>query len=412
MEFLHICFLLAHGPAQLVIDNERNLRSLEPYVLFARGPSELARLRILMPVFSGSHPDQVDPVRTLIQGMIDQQGEGIFTRSYTSQFFHARTLRALLQLPSWDMDESFDTTQRDSGSFTVYCFLKALRSHAHLPALLPTDGISLLEAKQVAQFILAWFRSLDVPYGLDTAKFDVSILGSRLLYLSSILDRHNVHSLWEHGGRKIMSFVWLNHVRALLHLFQRLVTASSVKVGAGFFITSPVTHDPFNRDGQHFLDAIQEFDKSVNVQWRADRLLSPQAFYDLAMIPSSHFIAATRPPPLSTREPPAPREPATKKRPSPTSPTPGPNDFTAVHNLFDLAGSNPNNRGGVASRFLGVNPPSNPMPKLLAPGQNGQPGKLILLCFPSSVGAPFNTCCTSECLRGQSSRKKNSRFKT
>ena len=88
-----------------------------------------------------------------------------------------------------------------------------------------------------------------------------------------------------------MSFVWLNHVRALLHLFQRLVTASSVKVGAGFLITSPVTLDPFNRDGQHFLDAIQEFYKSVNDRWRAGRLLSPQAFYDLAMIPSSHFIA-------------------------------------------------------------------------------------------------------------------------
>ena len=412
MEFLHICFLLAHGPAELVIDNERNLRYLKPYVLFARGPSELARLRILMPVFSGSHPDQVDPVRTLIQGMIDQQGEGIFTRSYTSQFFQARTLRALLQIPSWNMDESFDTSQSDSGSFTIYGFLKALRSHGHSPALLPTEGLSLLEAKQVAQFILAWFRSLDVPYGLDTAKFDASILGSRLLYLSSILDRHNVHSLWEHGGRKAMTFVWLKHVRALLHLFQRLVTASSVKAGAGFLITSPVTLDPFNRDGQHFLDAIQEFDRSVHVQWRAGRLLSSQAFYDLALLPSCHFIAAPRPPPLTQREQPPTRDADTKKRSNASSSsTSGPNNFTAVHNLFDLAGSNPNNRGGVAARFLGINPPSNPMPKLLGPGQNGQPGKLTLLCFPSSVGAPFNTCCTSECLRGQSSRKKNSRFK-
>jgi hypothetical protein len=93
------------------------------------------------------------------------------------------------------MDESFDATQSDAGSFTIYSFLKALRSHGHLPALLPANGLSLLEMKQLAQFILAWFRSLDVPYGLGTCKFDASILGSRLLYLAAIFDRHNVHRL-------------------------------------------------------------------------------------------------------------------------------------------------------------------------------------------------------------------------
>jgi hypothetical protein len=65
-----------------------------------------------------------------------------------------------------------------------------------------------------------------------------------------------------------MFFIWLNHVQALLHLFQCLIMASSVKVGAGFPVTLPVTI-PFNRDGLHFLDAIQDFDKSVHVQWRA-----------------------------------------------------------------------------------------------------------------------------------------------
>jgi hypothetical protein len=110
------------------------------------------------------------------------------------------------------MDESFDATQSDAGSFTIYSFLRDMRTHCHLPALLPAEGLSLLEMKQLAQFILAWFRSLDVPYGLDTSKFDASILGSRLLHLAAILDRHNVHRLWEQGGRKAMSFVWLNQV--------------------------------------------------------------------------------------------------------------------------------------------------------------------------------------------------------
>jgi hypothetical protein len=398
-EFLHVCYVLAHGPNDLTIENERQqIRALTPDVLFARAPSELAPLRVLMPVFSGSHPDQVDPVRTLIQGMVHQCGEGTFHRSYcASKFFHAKTLRALLLVSAWNMDESFDATQSDAGSFTIYSFLKALRSHSHLPALLPADGLSLLEMKQLAQFILASFRSLDVPCGLDTCKFDASVLGLRLLYLAAILDRHNVHRLWEQGGRKAMSFVWLNHIRALLHLFQRLVTASSVKLGAGLRITSPITLDPFNQDGQHFLDGLQEFDAAVHVQWRSDRLLTAQAFYELARIPASHFMAVARPPPISHKDPPIKKEGETKKRSNPVS-SGGANDFTAVQNLFDLATTNPNNGGGVAARFLSVNPQSNPMPKLLGESHNGQPGKLTLLCFPSSVGAPFNACCTNECL--------------
>jgi hypothetical protein len=410
IEFLHVCFLIIHGPTGLVIDNERMTRALTPYVLFARAPSELARLRLLLPVFSGSHTDQVDPVRSLLQGMIDQHGEGIFTRSYTTSFFQARTLRALLSVSSWNMDESFDATQSDVGSFTIYSFLRALRNHGHLPALLPHDGLSLLEMKQLAQFLLAWFRCLDVPYGLDTRKFDASILGSRLIYLTDILDRHNVHSLWEHGGRKAMSFIWLHHVRALLHLFQRLVTASCVKQDAGFLVTSPVTLDPFNRDGQHFLDAILEFDKSVHAQWRANKLLSPQVFYPISQLPASHYMDAPRPSQSNHKDPPIKKEGESKKRPIQAS-SGGANDFTAVHPVFELTGSHPDNRGGVASRFMSVNPSGNPMPKLLGEGQNGQPGKLTLLCFPSSVGTPFNTCCTAECLRGQSKRKQNSRFK-
>jgi hypothetical protein len=261
--------------------------------------------------------------------------------------------------------------------------------------------------KQLAQFILAWFRSLESSYGLRSAKFDLSILGSRLIFMTAILDRHQVHNLWENGGRKAMTFVWLSNVRSLLHLYQRLVTASSLKREAGFLLTSPVTIDPTNRDGIHFLDCVQSFDKSIHHQWRANRLLSPQAFFDHALIPSSHFIPVSRPLPVPIPKVPTIKKEGEKKRPIST----GTNDFVATQNLFDLAGANPNDRGGIASRFMGVNPPGAPMPKLLSDSENGQPGKLTLICFPSSVGAPFNSCCTSDCLHGQTSRKKNQRFK-
>jgi hypothetical protein len=97
-------------------------------------------------------------------------------------------------------------------------------------------------------------------------------------------------------------------------------------------------------------------------------------------------MVAPRPPPITLKEPPIKKEGETKKRSNQVS-SGGANDFIAVPNLFDLVPTHPNNRGGVAARFLSVNPQSNPMPKLLGASHNGQPGKLTLsFVFPRLSG--------------------------
>ena len=410
-EFLLLSYLLIHGPSSVDINSELASRSSDDsYTLLVRPPGELFRLRVLLPLFTGTPTGTIDSAKAFLQGLIDQNGEGFFTSYFTHLFFQAPTLKSLLLVSSWNMDEGFDPLLSDNTSFNIYSFLPSLRSQAHLPPLLPADGLRILAVKQLAQFILAWFRGMDISFGLDRSAFDLSILGTRLIYLTRLLDRHQVHHLWENGAQKAMTFVWLANVRSLLHLYQRLVTSSVWKRDAGFLATSPVTLDPFNRDQQHFLDLLRTFDSAVQHQWRSGRLLSPQSFYDIALLPPSHFTRVTRPPTLSlgpaaTTTSTTRNESAQAQRARASAET-RVSDFVATQPLFAFVTRPPSNRGGVASRFLQVNPQGHPMPKLQLEGLNGQPGTFSLICFPSSVSAPHNRCCTAECLRGQKDRKR------
>jgi hypothetical protein len=181
----------------------------------------------------------------------------IFIPFLLSPFFQVAKLRSLLQISSWQMDESFDPNLSNTTSFHIYDLIKCLREYAHQPALLSADGMPLIHVKQLAQFILSWFRGMDVQYDVQSSKFDSSILGSHLIYLTHILDKHQVHTLWEQSPQAL-TYVWFSSVRALLHLFQQLSMATAWKINASFLQTSPsTTIDPRNRDDQHFLDMIR-----------------------------------------------------------------------------------------------------------------------------------------------------------
>ena len=71
-----------------------------------------------------------------------------------------------------------------------------LRACVTHPAILPAKGFTCLEMKPLVHFIFTWFQSMDINQGFETfSKFDPSILGSRLRFLMSLLDRHPVQLL-------------------------------------------------------------------------------------------------------------------------------------------------------------------------------------------------------------------------
>jgi hypothetical protein len=54
--------------------------------------------------------------------------------------------------------------------------------------------------------------------------------------------------------------------------------------------------DPFNQDKHHLLHTVSDLDR-IKDQWRSSKLSTPQAFYDISQLLSTHFIRATRPEP-------------------------------------------------------------------------------------------------------------------
>jgi hypothetical protein len=117
--------------------------------------------------------------------ILDRPGNGIFGQFFTQSCFNAPFIKLPLQPACWCVEDNYDPLDTDtSTSFHVYQFITCLRSHSAHPALLPSTGFTCLEMKPLAHFIFTWFRSMDINPSFETAKFDQSILGSRLRFLT------------------------------------------------------------------------------------------------------------------------------------------------------------------------------------------------------------------------------------
>jgi hypothetical protein len=237
-----------------------------------------------------------------------------------------------------------------------------------------------------------------------TAHFDQSILGTCLLYLTKVLERHQVQILWASNSRD-MTYVWFQSLRSILYLFQRLATSAMWKVDSGFISGNPVQICPLTQDSQHFINLIQEYDAAQLQTWGRERLQSSLMFGQGLVIPPSHFKRSQERPPT-----PAPRDiPSVDKKPDQKqqalkrpreSPTP---DFVAAHPLFELVAP-PRETRGIVTIFTTASPQNASKPAL----PTGQDGKSVLICFASSCCAPFNVCNLAACHSGQSRRvRKN-----
>ncbi len=412
-EYLALCLLLIHGPADMDINLatyriQTPLDQLTGNRLLARSPCAHFCTRMILPIYAGAGASMIDPARAYIQGMIDQIGEGYFTQFFTTSFFKAAVVKMLMQPGSWRMDKSFEPSDGDEFSFHVYNLIPCLRQFKAHPALLPAEGFTFLDLKPMALFIFTWFRSMDIDVGFAIARFDRSILGCRLRYLKDLLDRHQVQHLWARNAR-VMTYVWFQSLQSLLYIFQRLASASLWKAGAGFLHEPPHVHvDPYDSDGNHCLKTLQDYDANLIQQWGSESLRSIDAFYRVSSVPESHFIQVPVP-----RLPAIPAGSASSGSSSTTqsragrkrsAPPPAP-DFIAVQPLFELVNP-PLDEKMCYQQFMRAPPNGTKMPLLIHPE-----GRSSLICFTSASGPPFNTCNRANCLREQKRTTRNPNFR-
>jgi hypothetical protein len=158
--------------------------------------------------------------------------------------------------------------------FQIYSFINCLREYTQHPALLPADGVSpKLELKPLAQFISLGFWSHDISSRFH--KFDTPYSSAvAACFFLHYFEKHRSDTFGYH--RKTMTYVWFSSMRSLLYLYQRL-SAASMEAEFRFL---PCHHvRPYTRDGQHFIDIIQDYDTLSSPSGVVDRLLSSQVLF-------------------------------------------------------------------------------------------------------------------------------------
>lgn len=211
-----------------------------------------------------------------------------------------------------------------------------------------------------------------------------------------------------------MTCVWFFGLRALLHLFQRLIPSASFKPDQGYLQTRPhVTVDPFNRSGEHFLAQLTSWDAALATQWSPSCLHSPEAFLAPRLLPSAQFVSsqrtlASRFHPVAAnarRPPPAGRSPS--QLPSTSAPSsdwqrPRTDDFLATQPPLELQVPAPAHKGQIVTIFTSAGARAT-VPRLLIDSES------TMICFAFSVAAPHDVCNTAECLRNATRRNRTGR---
>ena len=282
------------------------------------------------------------------------------------------------------MDECFNPQVTDDTTVSIYSFLRCLRKYQDGPSLLPPNGITFIEAKQIANFVFKWFQSYDMREGLASSAFDQSILGTRLQAWENLLNHPSTIALWMENP-KGLTFWWFHSCRAFLQPFQALVAGNRWRPGFGFIQSKEITVNSDCDNHTTFTQHIAAADAQFGERWASSRLNHSRYF---ASALDDHFqcLPAAKAPdhPVRIKIEGEPRIPKKRTREA---------DFRATKPLFQLVGPLPERQSGVPSRITKFfQDPGAKMFRLL-----DEDGKWRLICLKSSAQPPFHTCCTPAC---------------
>jgi hypothetical protein len=192
-----------------------------------RAPCSAFCKEFLLPVFTATVPMTiVDASLQYMRMVIYHQRITNFKLIYAESFFTSETLQNIMQeLANWEMDDVINPATRSSSSWTTYHFLKCLSSQAStFDGKLPTNGISILEAKHLSLFVYSWFRAMDI---------ESSYLACYLTLWKDLTDHPMLHSLWQQAPRDI-TFWWFYTLREILLPFQLLAMSNGYSPNGSF----------------------------------------------------------------------------------------------------------------------------------------------------------------------------------
>ena len=400
-EFLNCCRLLAHHDTRSQLIDSTTGQRLSPQAnLFPRQPTSHFRRDVLGPLFQGQKGYQAS-VYNYIEALLNRSGVPVESL-YAQEFFTAERIRALYSVESWSMSpQTQNLASLPSQTFHVYSLVQCIPDFRSHPNLLPTKGLSALQAKSIGAMAHLLFAMIDMKPDFMTSTFDASVLGTRLQLWCNLPGLLPINRLWE-VYPAAMTFYWFESLRELLSIFHCWVKAHRFHMSQGFVYakdsqgnTSLVLADtlPSHIPGQSttLMDALARSDLQFQHRWYTQAYNLQDALWS-APPPSDHFVRPVAPiivPPTDPAPAGVQGDRALKRQKLGKAKKPA--NFFCQLNLLEAIEPLPAQKAAITT-ILHRLPTKARFP--LLPDSNGT---LSYICFKSCFPPPHDRCNTEDC---------------
>ena len=301
--FLNVCRLLAHHATSRQLLVGRDILPQEA-LIYVREPCGLFRREILAPLqklgpTSGFMPSFLSFTEAMLR-----PAQIYLSGVYDPHFFSGAFLHAFLSVESWMVTDHMLPENVPSSTFHVYKLISCIQKYAGHKLLIPTLGLSLLEAKQVGILTYYLFAMMDLTDGsFSDKKFESSILGNRLKVWSLLPDSPNIHGLWNKAPLQA-TYHWFASLQSLLQIEQNWIKRLRYHPEKGFFHARDVDGQryllldnqvPSNIPGRtdSLIEALRQFDTQFETRWFCGSFLD--AIWTTP-IPLGHHVIVEEPP--------------------------------------------------------------------------------------------------------------------
>jgi hypothetical protein len=277
--FINCCRLAVHHSQRFHLVHANSGIAISPDSnLFVREPCRLFRLEILKPLQQTALSAAfLTPFQSFMEHLL-RRARMDLTSICNPLFFSGEFLHSLFSVESWMVSPNLQPTQTPAKTFHVYRLITSLRNHVSATTLqLPTDGLSLMEAKQIGILTYYLFAMIDLTDQFDDAKFRSSLFGQRLRAWSDLPDNPAVHGIWQTSPKQTTYF-WFQSLQSLLFVFQTWIKNLRYHPTQGFLeacdtdhrnhlIFDGTTPSPVPDRSETLLSALQQFDGHFAHRW-------------------------------------------------------------------------------------------------------------------------------------------------
>ena len=300
--FLNACRLLAHHSVRRKLKVGSDPVQTES-LIFVREPCSLYRREILAHMSKYSSTSGFMPQFLSFMEAVLRPAQVHVSGVYDPNCFSGAFLHAFLSVESWMVNDHLNPSNVPTETFHVYKLVSSLQPFTGHPLLLPTAGLTQLQAKQIGILTYYLFAMMDLEEGsFSDVKFETSILGQRLKTWSLLPDSAMIHSLWNQSPLQA-TYQWFSSLQSLLNTMQGWIKRLRYHQTRGFYhardesgrryllLDSQLpSHIPGRTDS--LLESLRQYDTIFETRWFRSSFMD--SIWS-APIPDGHSTAPPRP---------------------------------------------------------------------------------------------------------------------